>query len=430
MSDREDVPPIASRRARAVARARGIAVDLTPLRVSRDYRLLWLGEMASHTGRHITVVALPFQIYQLTGSPLAIGMMGLAQVVPLVILSQIGGVIADRVDRRRLLAITQVGLAAASLGLAIAASLGSPPLWFLYLVAAVIGGLSGIESPTRAATVPRLVGTTHVPSAIALEQTLFQLSDVIGPAIGGLVLASLGLSWAYALDASSSVVAFGMVLAMRPLPPDPSQRQVKGTTAFREGFRFLRGRRVLQAAFQVDLIAMVFGMPRALFPVLAVEVFHVGPRGLGLLYAAPGAGALLGALTSGWVRHVRRQGQAVLLAVVVWGLAIAAFGLTDVLWLALVLLGIAGAADMLSAIFRATILQLSIPDRLRGRLSAIHIAVVVGGPRLGDMEAGVVAAVVSPTFSVVSGGVATVIGVGVLAALVPAFVRYRSGDPA
>lgn len=409
---------------------RGIAVDLSPLRASRDYRLLWLGEMVSHTGRHITVVALPFQIYQLTGSALAIGLIGLAQVVPLVAFSLVGGVIADRVDRRKLLAATQVGLAVASVLLAGAAISGSPPLWFLYLVAGLIGALSGLDSPTRTATVPRLVGEAYLPSAIALEQTLFQLSDVVGPAVGGVVLGQLGLAWAYALDAATFLVALGTVLAMRPLPPDPAQREVKSVAAFREGFRYLRGRRVLQATFQVDLIAMVFGMPRALFPVLAAEVFQVGPEALGLLYAAPGAGALLGALTSGWVRHVRRQGRAVLWAVAVWGLAVALFGLTDILWLALLLLGVAGAADMLSAIFRSTILQRSVPDRLRGRLSAIHIAVVVGGPRLGDLEAGVVAAAVSPTFSVVSGGVATVVGVGVLAALVPAFVRYRSGDPA
>lgn len=428
MSDREDVPPIASRRARTVARVRGLAIDLSPLRASRDYRLLWLGEMVSHTGRHITVVALPFQVYQITGSPLAIGMIGLVQVVPLVAFSLAGGVIADRVDRRKLLAATQIGLALASILLAWGAVGRTPPLWFLYLIAGVIGALSGLDSPTRTATVPRLVGQAHLPSAIALEQTLFQLSDVVGPAVGGLVLGQVGLAWAYALDAATFVVALGTVLAMRPLPPDPAQREVKTFAAFREGFRFLRGRRVLQATFQVDLIAMVFGMPRALFPVLAAEVFHVGPEALGLLYAAPGAGALIGALTSGWVRHVRRQGRAVLWAVVVWGLAIAAFGLTDVLWLALVLLGVAGAADMLSAIFRSTILQLSVPDHLRGRLSAIHIAVVVGGPKLGDLEAGVVAAMVTPGFSVVSGGLACVVGVGVLAALVPAFARYRSGN--
>lgn len=430
MSDREDVPPIASRRARAVARMRGLAVDLSPLRVSRDYRLLWFGEMVSHTGRHITVVALPFQIFQLTGSPLAIGLIGLVQFVPLVAFSLVGGVIADRVDRRKLLALTQVGLAVASILLVGGAVVGSPPLWFLYLVAGVIGALSGLDSPTRTATVPRLVGDAHLPSAIALEQTLFQLSDIVGPAVGGLILGQVGLAAAYTVDAATFLVALGTVLAMRPLPPDPEAREVKSGAAFREGFRFLRGRKVLQATFQVDLVAMVFGMPRALFPVLAAQVFHVGPEALGLLYAAPGAGALLGALSSGWVRHVRHQGRAVLWSVALWGAAIAAFGFTDVFWLALVFLAIAGAADVISAVFRSTILQRSVPDRLRGRLSAIHIAVVVGGPRLGDFEAGVVAQAVSPTFSVVSGGLACVVGVAALALAVPQFARYHAGEPA
>lgn len=430
MSDREDVPPIASRRARAVARMRGLAVDLSPLRVSRDYRLLWFGEMVSHTGRHITVVALPFQIFQLTGSPLAIGLVGLVQFVPLVAFSLVGGVIADRVDRRKLLALTQVGLALASILLAGGAVVGSPPLWFLYLVAGVIGALSGLDSPTRTATVPRLVGDAHLPSAIALEQTLFQLSDIVGPAVGGLILGQVGLAAAYTVDAATFLVALGTVLAMRPLPPDPEAREVKSSAAFREGFRFLRGRKVLQATFQVDLVAMVFGMPRALFPVLAAQVFHVGPEALGLLYAAPGAGALLGALSSGWVRHVRHQGRAVLWSVALWGAAIAAFGFTDVFWLALVFLAIAGAADVISAVFRSTILQRSVPDRLRGRLSAIHIAVVVGGPRLGDLEAGVVAQIVSPTFSAVSGGLACVVGVAALALAVPQFARYHAGEPA
>jgi len=429
-TDRDDAgTPIASRRARAAARVRGLAVDLTPLRASRDYRLLWLGEIVSHTGRHITVVALPFQVFLITRSPLAVGLIGAVQVVPLVVFSLAGGVIADRVDRRKLLAATQVGLAAVSGALALASLAGEPPLWFLYAAAAMISAISGLDSPTRTATVPRLVGDEHIASAIALEQTLFQVSDIVGPAVGGLILGTLGISWAYGIDALTFAVALLTVLAMRPLPPDPEHAEARHLAAFREGFRYLRGRRVLRSTFYVDLIAMVFGMPRALFPVLALTVFDVGPEGLGLLYAAPAVGALLGALGSGWVRHVRHQGRAVLWAVAVWGLAIAAFGLSRVFWVGLVFLGIAGAADVISAVFRSTILQRSVPDRLRGRLSAIHIAVVVGGPRLGDAEAGAVAALTTPAFSVVSGGLACVVGVGLLALLVPAFARYHAGDP-
>ena len=430
-TDRDDMgTPIPSRRTRAAARVRGLAVDLTPLRVSRDYRLLWLGELVSHTGRHITVVALPFQVFLITRSPLAVGLIGAVQVVPLVVFSLAGGVVADRVDRRRLLAVCQVGLALISGALALAALAGEPPLWFLYVSAALISAVSGLDSPTRTATVPRLVGDEHIASAIALEQTLFQVSDIVGPAVGGVILGTLGLSWAYGLDAMTFVVALLSVLAMRPLPPDPAHAEMRHLAAFREGFRYLKGRRVLQSTFYVDLIAMIFGMPRALFPFLALGVFHVGPEGLGLLFAAPAVGALLGALGSGWVKHVRHQGRAVLWSVALWGLAIAAFGLTKTFWVALVFLGIAGAADVVSAVFRSTILQRSVPDRLRGRLSAIHIAVVVGGPRLGDTEAGAVAALTSPGFSVVSGGLACVVGVGVLALLVPQLARYHAGEDA
>jgi predicted MFS family arabinose efflux permease len=260
---------------------------------------------------------------------------------------------------------------------------------------------------------------------------LFQVNDVAGPALAGVIIARFGLVWAYAIDAVTFLAAIATITAMRPMPPkgDGPPRPVLG--AVREGFAYLRGRRVIQSTFVVDLIAMVFGMPRALFPVLAEESFGVGPAGLGLIYAAPAVGALVGAVLTGWVRHVRHQGRAVLWAVVVWGLAIAAFGFsTEAFWPALGFLAIAGGADVISAIFRSTILQSSVPDALRGRLSSIHIMVVVGGPRLGDLEAGVVAQFTSPVFSVVSGGLACVAGVGLLAVAVPQFRRYHAGDPA
>jgi predicted MFS family arabinose efflux permease len=268
---------------------------------------------------------------------------------------------------------------------------------------------------------------------MALNQVLFQVSDIAGPALGGLVIARLGLVWAYGVDAISFGAAIAAIFAMRPLPPRRAEGEAappRGPAAIRQAFSYLRGRRVLQTTFTVDLIAMIFGMPRALFPVLAAEAFHVGPAGLGLLYAAPAAGALVGALLTGWVRHVRHQGRAVLLAVAVWGAAIVAFGLsTQMFWLGLGFLAIAGAADVVSAIFRGTILQQAVPDSLRGRLSSIHFMVVAGGPRLGDVEAGLVAQLTSPVFSVVSGGAVCVAGVAILALLVPRFARYHAGDP-
>jgi MFS family permease len=428
--DRDDAPaPLPTRLSRAGARIRGLALDLTPLRESREFRLLWLGEVVSHTGRHITVVALPFQIYTQTRSALAVGMIGLVQVVPLLVSSIVGGVIADSVDRRKILIATQVGLTGGSLLLVVGAVVGDPPLWVPYAAAALIAALSGLQEPARIAAIPNLVPSNRLSSAIVLNQVLFQVSDVVGPAVGGLILARFGLAWAYGVDVLTFLVALITLAAMRPMPPSRTEGESRGLAAVREGFAYLKGRRVIQSTFWVDLNAMIFGMPRALFPILADKTFHVGPAGLGLLYSAPAAGALVGVLSTGWVRNVRHQGRAVLWAVAIWGAAIVGFGLsTGAFWLALSFLAVAGAADVISAVFRGTILQATVPDRLRGRLSSIHFAVVVGGPRLGDAEAGLVAQLTSPVFSVISGGAACVIGVAVLALLVPAFARYHAGE--
>ena len=430
LDDRDDAPsPLPSRMARAGARIRGLALDLTPLRESREFRLLWFGEVISHTGRHITVVALPFQVYNQTRSALAVGMIGLVQVVPLLVCSIVGGVVADATDRRKVLLVTQVGLTGGSLVLVAGALAGDPPLWLLYGAAALIAAFSGLQEPARIAAIPTLVPANRLASAIVLNQVLFQFSDVVGPAIGGLILARFGLAWAYGVDVLTFLAALLTLAAMRPMPASRADDEPRGPAALQEGFAYLKGRRVIQSTFWVDLNAMIFGMPRALFPILAAETFHVGPTGLGLLYSAPAAGALVGALSTGWVTHVRHQGRAVLWAVAIWGAAIVAFGLsTQGFWLALGFLAIAGAADVISAVFRGTILQSSVPNRLRGRLSSIHFAVVVGGPRLGDAEAGLVAHLTSPVFSVVSGGAACVVGVAALALLVPQFARYHAGD--
>jgi MFS family permease len=417
------------RRRRARTLVRGVAIDLTPLRDSRDFRVLWLGQVVSLVGRQITVVALPFQVFVLTRSPLAVGLIGLAQLIPLIPCSIVGGAIADRVDRRKLLLVTEAGMAASTALLLLGALAGRPPLWFLYVATGLYAGISGINSPAISASIPNLVGRDRLPAALALNQILFNGTMIIGPAVAGLILARFGLTWAYAAD----LVSFGAAIAawslLRPLPPKRSHSERAGTgwADIREGFRYLRGRGVLLSTFLIDLVAMIFGMPRALFPVLALTVFHVGPQGLGLLYAAPAVGAVVGALTAGWVSRVERQGVAVIWAVILWGVAVTGFGLSGGLfWLALAFLAFAGAADVISAVFRGTILQLSVPDSLRGRMSAIYSLVVTGGPRLGDAEAGWVAALVSPAFSVVSGGVACVVGTVVLAVVFPGLARYRA----
>ena len=423
------------RRSRAREALRGLAVDITPLRESRHYRLLWFGQLISVTGRQITVVAVPFQVFLLTRSPLAVGMIGLVQVGPLILASIAGGAIADRVDRRRLILVTELGLAATSALLLAGALSGKPPLWYLYAVIAIQAALLGLNQPTRSAVVPNLVSREHLPAAIALSQVMFNTTMIIGPALAGVILGAFrspatGLAWAYGTDIATFGAAVVTVALLPPLPPkrDSQAEPSTGWQDIREGFAYLRRQRVLIGTFLIDLDAMIFGMPRALFPVLALTVFNVGPRGLGLLYAAPSAGALLGALTAGWVGRVRRQGRAVIWAVALWGAAITAFGLSGRLFaLGLLFLAFAGAADVISAVFRSSILQLSVPDALRGRLSAVHIMVVTGGPRLGDAEAGAIAALVSPWFSVVSGGLACVVGALLLAKFVPELDRYRFG---
>jgi MFS family permease len=427
--DGEDTEgPQASRRVRTGAAIRGLAIDVTPLRRYRDFRILWLGQLFGHTGQQVTTVALPYQVFVLTGSSLAVGLIGLAQVVPLMVFSVAASPITDRVDRRKLMLFTELGQACVTGLLLLGSVLGPPPLWYLYVLAGLQAGMWAVSAPARSAAVPNIVGREHLPAAIALHQALYNATAIAGPSVAGIVLARFGLAWAYGVDLISFGASIAAALLIRPLPPhrDPEAPPVEGVRAVREGFSFLRRNRILVATFLIDLNAMIFGMPRALFPVLALTVFRVGPEGLGLLYAAPATGALLGVLTAGWVGRIRRQGKAVIWAVAVWGAAITMFGLSGAFFgLALFFLVVAGAADVISAVFRGTILQLSVPDALRGRLSAVNIMVVAGGPRLGDLEAGAVASLVSPRFSVVSGGLACLVGVALLAMLVPQLARYR-----
>ncbi len=421
----------AGRLSKAGSAIRGVAVDITPLRGSRDFRLLWFGQIISLTGRYITLVALPFQVFLLTRSSLAVGMIGLVELIPLIVFSILGSPIADRVDRRLVILFSEIGLAITSALLLVGALLGNPPLWYLYAVAGLQAGLFGINIPTRSAAVPSLVSRTDLPAALALNQVLYNGAMVIGPAIGGVILARFGLGWAYGIDVLTYSASIATAFLLRPMPParETTDEPTTGWKAVKEGFAYLRSRRVLIATFLIDLDAMIFGMPRAVFPALAVGVFEVGPEGLGLLYAAPAAGALAGALTAGWVGRVRSQGRAVIWAVAGWGAAITAFGLSGSLfWLGLFFLAVAGAADVVSAVYRGTILQLSVPDSLRGRISAVHITVVTGGPRLGDVEAGAIASLVSPTFSVVSGGLMCLLGVAVLARLYPELRSYRADE--
>jgi MFS family permease len=407
------------------ARVRGIAVDLTPLRHSPEYRRLFFGESISTIGTQMTAVAVPIQVFEITHSSFYVGLLGFASLVPLVVFGLIGGSIADAMDRRRLMLITSSLLAVVSLLLFVQAALGLRQVWLLYVLIFCQAGLFAVDAPARRSVIPRLLPPRQIPAATALSQVLWNFATVVGPLAAGLIVGTLGLEWAYGIDAVSFGASLAAVLTLRAVPPEGGGTAA-GLGSVLEGLRYLRTQPVLLMTFAVDINAMVFGMPRALFPALATGRFGGGSGSVGLLYAAPAAGALLGALVSGRFGQVRRQGVAVLAAVAVWGFAIVGFGFASAMWLAVVMLAIAGAADMVSAVFRNSILQVATPDAMRGRLGGVFIAVVAGGPRLGDVEAGTVANLTSAQFSVVSGGVACVLGVGLLGLLVPSFSRYEA----
>jgi MFS family permease len=373
----------------------------------------------------MTAVAVPVQMYTLTHSSLDLGLIGLAQLVPIVTVGLFVGPIIDVVDRRRLALITSSTLAALSTVLVIQAALHLEQVWLLYSVVAAQAGLFALDNPARGAMLPRLLTTAQLPAANALQQMGFNIGITVGPLIAGAMIGAAGLFSAYLVDA----VSFGAALyALWRLPPIPPEREeITGHLAsIREQFTFLASQSVVLMSFLVDIDAMLFGYFRALSPVLAVRFFHGGAGTVGLLYAAPAVGAVIGGGLSGWLGRIRRQGLAVVVSIVVFGVSVTGFGLARTLWLGLLLLAISGAADMVSAVFRNTIMQVATPDSMRGRLGAVYIAVVSGGPRLGELRAGVMASATSAAVSITAGGLACIAGVLLLAAAVPAFVRYRT----
>jgi len=402
-----------------------VLADITPLKTSRDFRVLFTGGLISFLGSQLTLVAVPVQVFQLTNSSLQVGLVSLGQMVPLIIGSLVGGTLADAFDRRVLLIYTQILLAATSAALALNAMAPHPKVWPLYVITAIAAAISGVDYPARNASLPAMVTREELPAALALRQIQYQAGGVVGPALAGLLLAAVGASAVYWIDTATFGAALIAAMMIHPLIPEGGGRKA-GLASIAEGLRFLRRTRLIASTMLIDIVAMVFGMPRALFPAIGIDHFHAGSGTVGLLFAAPGAGALIAAVLTGWVGRVHRHGRAVLLAVIVWGLGIAAFGAVPWLWAALALLAIAGAADVVSAVFRNTILQSEVPDALRGRLSAVHIAVVTGGPRLGDLESGAVAAVTNPQFSVVSGGLLCIVGAVAVAWRYPELDRYDS----
>ena len=404
-------------------------VDVTPLRKYRDFRRLWGGQVVSGMGSQLTLVAVAFQAYALTRSTLVVGLIGLAQLGPLLAGALWGGTLADAMDRRKVLVLTQFAMASAVGGLVVNASISRPAVWPLFVCTAAGAGFQGIDWPARRAALPMLVDDQDVTAAIALQTTIQQLALVAGPALAGVLISTIGLGAVYGIDVATFAAALMAALLLPALIPSGGGTPM-GLRSMTEGFRHLRREKLLSATYWIDLNAMIFGMPRAVFPALGVGLFGGGAGVVGLLYAAPGAGALIGSLFTGWCSRVRRQGRAIAACVVVWGATIALFGVIPVLWIGLSLLALAGAADVVSAVFRQAVQQRAVPPHLQGRLSGTFFAVVAGGPRLGDAETGVAAAIGGPQFAVWSGGLACVVGVAVLLWRVPELWRDDGGGHA
>ncbi len=413
---------------REPGRLRRLAIDLGPLRRYPAFRRLFVGQTISTFGTEIAAVAAPYQLYQLTHSTLQVGLLSLCELFPLLTLTIVGGAIADAVDRRRLLFVTESLLALVAVGFAVNASLAEPKVWALYVLVTLAMSVFSLGVAGMSSVIPRLVERHELAAANAIENVYGSTTNVAGPALGGVLIAALGLRGAYLLDAATFAASLWSVWRLPPLPPaHAAERPSLRTIA--EGFRFVKQKKVLLGMFLVDSNAMVFGMPRALFPALALHRFHGGAGILGLMYAAPYAGAFVSSVMSGWIGHVRRQGLIVAVAAALWGVAIAAFGFADSLWLALLLLAAAGAADNVSAVLRGTILWTVTPDPLRGRVSGIEFAQVAATPAIGNVEAGLVASLTSLRFSIVSGGVLCVAGTVLVALAVPAFIRYDARAP-
>lgn len=403
--------------------ARAARLDLAPLRTSREFRLLVTARTVSFAGAMVTYVAVSFQAYTLTRSSLVVGLLSLAEFVPILLVAFLGGALADAVDRRAMVRVTELARCAVTALLLVNALFAHPALWLLFLAATLAAGFDALQRPSLVALVPRVVAPEQLTAAAAIDSAGGSVAQVGGPVVAGLLIAGAGLPATYAVDIGTVVVSLAALSMMRAVPPPAGARQATLASVL-EGLRYVRRRRDLLGTYAVDMSAMFFGMPLALFPQIATR--FGGPVVLGLLYTAPSLGGLIAATTSGWTSHVPRQGRAIAGAAAVWGAAIVGFGVVPWLWLALITLGIAGAADMVSGIFRGTVWNQTIPDTLRGRLAGVEMISYTSGPSLGNLEAGVVASLAGVQVSVVSGGALCIAFALLTSAALPEFWNYRA----
>jgi MFS family permease len=401
-----------------------IAIDIAPLRHSRGFRLLIIGETISNLGTQAALVALPYQIYVLSHSAALVGLLGAFELGPMIVVSLLGGAVADRMDRRLVLAVAQAGVMGAAVALAIAAFFGDPPVLLVLVLGGLLAGSSALDNTIRSAIIPGLLRPEDLRSGLAFNYGMYQATGIIGPAVGGLIIAASGVGVTYVLDALTCLAMLGVAVAIGPQHPKITERPLPITRSIRQGLRFVRSNNALSGSFAIDLVAMTFGWPRSLFAVISLTVYHAGASGTGLLYAALSAGGTLAVLTSGWASGARRLGRIVIVAVIAWGAAIALMGLVRTIGLGMLLLAIAGFADGISAFCRSMINQTVTPDALRGRMSSVYSLVVTSGPRLGDIESGLVAGLTSAAVSVTTGGLACIAGVGAIVLAFPELAKY------
>ena len=400
---------------------KNLAIDLTPIRKYRDFRYLWTSGLISNLGSMITYVAIPFQVKEITNSYLAVGISGLVELIPLIIFGLYGGVLADAVDRKKMIWLTEAAAGILSLTLLLNALSADPNLYLIYFVGAAFAAVNGLHGPSADAILPRVVGHKDIPSATALMSLRRQFGIIVGPTIGGLLIASSGVSLAFAVDIGTYVISLALLLRVRKVPPS-HEAEKPSLAALWEGVAYARSRQDLKGTYIIDLAAMFLAMPIALFPFWVDQV--KAPWALGLFYSAGTVGALVVTLTSGWTRTYRFHGRAFMWAAAGWGAAIALAGATDYLFVVLFFLAVAGGADMVSVLFRGAIWNQTIPDHLRGRLAGIELLSYTIGPLIGQLRAASMASATTLTISVTSGGISCLIFVGILAIFFPKLRKY------
>lgn len=399
-----------------------LVIDIEPLRRSGAFRRVFAAQTLSVVGASLTNVGINLQVYELTKSSLQVGLVGLVFGATLLTGLIAGGVLADRTDRRKVILRSRSGTALVLVGLAINAALPAPSLWFVYVAAVFAGGIAGLGGSALMAAIPALAGPKLLAAAGALITVTSQFGAMVGPALAGLIAAGPGIAVCFALDAAGYVVGLALLWFLPPLPPGESTADAQHPfRALLEGFRFIRHNQVVAGLLMIDMWAVLFAMPYALFPQIGTEVFQGGPTAVGLLYTAPAVGAFLGALTSGWTGRVRHTGRALIAAVLLWGTAIALFGLSGQLWLGLLFLALAGLGDTISEILRRALLQHYTPDHLQGRVGSLWLAQATGGTAVGNAEAGLASRLLGGPAAIVIGGAVCVAGVAMMAVLMPRF---------